>query len=76
MSRKPGPYERPGASDVVKAVKGIELPANRDELLEIAKENGAEDRILDVIKRMPNREYKDARDIGVGLGEASRGEAA
>lgn len=47
-----------------KALEGIKFPATRDQLVEQATKNGAEDHILAVIKNMPDDgEYRIMPDV-------------
>ena len=66
------------AAAIAKALSGIDFPKDKDSLKDYAKRNiskvevvgGKEDQnaILDVINRLPNREYNDMADVEKSLG--------
>lgn len=49
--------------DVQKHLKGMNYPASRDELLEHARDHGANDDVLDLLEGMPDKEYKSPVDV-------------
>jgi hypothetical protein len=59
-------------SNVSHHLKGIEFPASKDTLLEVAKENGAERDVLDMIEDMPDMEFETMADVMKAYGEADR----
>ena len=61
-------------SNVSHHLKGIDFPAKKDTLLEVAKENGAEKDILDMIEDMPDQEFENMADVMKAYGEADRQE--
>jgi hypothetical protein len=50
-------------ANVTHHLQGVEFPANKDDLVECAKENGANDDVLDVIEAMPEQEYRSMADV-------------
>lgn len=60
-------------SNVAHSLKGIDFPANRDGLLRAAKENGAENDVLDMIEAMPDDDYENMADVMKAYGEAGSG---
>lgn len=50
-------------------LKGIDFPASRDDLERHAKDNGAEDDVLEVIRNMPDQEYGSMADVTKGVGD-------
>jgi hypothetical protein len=62
-------------SNIAHNLRGVDFPAQKQSLVEQAKQNGAEDKVLDVIGAMPDGEYQDMADVNVmkGVGEAEQG---
>ncbi|KAA0013521.1 DUF2795 domain-containing protein [Billgrantia pellis] len=50
-------------------LKGVDFPARRDDLEKQAKANGAEDEVLEVIRRLPDQEYDSMADVTKGIGD-------
>jgi Protein of unknown function (DUF2795) len=48
-------------------IEGMPLPARRDEIVEYAQIEGAEEDLLDALRALPDREYESADDIGETL---------
>jgi hypothetical protein len=45
------------------ALKGISYPAGKDDLVRTAKENDAPDIVMEVLNRLPDREYGGPQDV-------------
>ncbi|MGY2462474.1 DUF2795 domain-containing protein [Vreelandella sulfidaeris] len=56
-------------ANVTHHLSGIDFPASRSDLERHAKENGAEEDVLDVIRDMPDQEYGSMADVTKGVGE-------
>ena len=52
-------------------LKGVDFPANQTDLVEHAKENGADQGVLEVLSKMPRRAYKSMADVMEAYGEGS-----
>ena len=61
-------------SNITHHLKGIDFPADKDELLRHAEENGAGQAILDVLSEMPDDEYESMADVTKAYREAKDGE--
>lgn len=48
---------------IVKYVKGIDFPADRTEIIEQAKKNGAAEDVVKVLSQIPNQQYEMAADL-------------
>ncbi|NIC06835.1 DUF2795 domain-containing protein [Billgrantia bachuensis] len=57
-------------ANVTHHLSGIDFPASRADLERHAKDNGAGDDVLDVIRNMPDQEYGSMADVTKGVGEA------
>lgn len=55
--RHPG---QPNPADIEKAIDGIAYPTTREKLVEKAKHNHANTDIVDIIARLPDRNYDSA----------------
>ena len=44
-------------------LKGLDFPAQQTDLVEKAKENGADQGVLEVLSKMPKREYASMADV-------------
>jgi hypothetical protein len=47
-----------------KKIAGIRFPATRAELVEYAGRNGGDQELLDGMRRMPERVYRDPHEVG------------
>lgn len=61
--------ERPNPIEVEKHLKGIKFPANREDLIEHARQNDAPEEVLSTLERMPDREFNNAADVAKGVGQ-------
>jgi hypothetical protein len=55
-------------------LKGIDFPAQRDDLLDHAERNGAPREVVDVIGRMPDGKFESMADVMKAYGEAESGD--
>lgn len=63
--------ERPNPIEVETHLKGIEFPANKQELIEHARQNQAPEEVLATLEPMPDREFGNAADVAKGLDQIS-----
>jgi len=67
------PQQAPSAADVEKALAGIDYPKTRNELVAYGAARLPPDSpVLDLIRSLPDRVYRDAADVAIGLGEIKR----
>ncbi|HEX6937959.1 MAG TPA: DUF2795 domain-containing protein [Longimicrobiales bacterium] len=45
------------------SLKGISYPADKEDLLETAERNGAPQIVMEVLRRLPDREYGGPQDV-------------
>jgi len=57
-------------ANVATYLKGIDYPANKQDLLQHARQNGAEQDVVDVLECMPEQQYGNMADVMKGYGEA------
>jgi hypothetical protein len=53
-----------------KHLKGVDYPANKEELIEHAKQNGADENAIAVLEELPDQEYETPTDVSAAVGEA------
>jgi hypothetical protein len=56
--------------EITKSLKGITFPAAKDDLVEFARENGANEDIVRAIDEMPDDEYDSMSDVMSAFGDA------
>jgi hypothetical protein len=55
------------AIDVEKTLKGLDFPADKETILNKARENGAGDDEISVLEELPEKEYGDMAEIDEAL---------
>ncbi|WP_349616339.1 DUF2795 domain-containing protein [Azotobacter salinestris] len=55
-------------SNISHHLKGIDFPAQKNDLLKQAEQNGADEEVLDTLKRMPDERYESMADVMKGYG--------
>ncbi|GAB3474288.1 DUF2795 domain-containing protein [Azotobacter salinestris] len=55
-------------SNISHHLKGIDFPAQKNDLLKQAEQNGADEEVLDTLKRMPDERYENMADVMKGYG--------
>ena len=63
-------------ANVTKHLKGIDFPAEKEDLLKQAKQLKAEQVVIDEIQKMPEREYNSMADVMKAFGEESKGSSS
>ena len=53
--------------DVEKTLTGIDFPANKEAILNKARENGAGDNEIKALEGLPEQEYADAAEVAQAL---------
>jgi hypothetical protein len=61
--------EKVSASELAVYLKGIDFPASRDEVIQIAKDNGAPENVMNFINRLPSRQYTRANEVEQEFGK-------
>ncbi|MBK8211994.1 MAG: DUF2795 domain-containing protein [Rhodospirillales bacterium] len=51
--------------------KGVDFPVSQTDLVEHAKENGADQGVFEVLSKMPRRPYRSMADLMETYGETS-----
>ena len=61
--------DAPSAAGIAKALKGIDLPGQREDLVRHAREHDAGEPIIETLEKMPERTFKTMADVEKALGE-------
>jgi len=59
---------------VSKHLKGLDFPASKQDIMDCAKQNGAEEDVMDTLKGLPDEEYGTMADVMKGYGEEDQGQ--
>ncbi len=55
---------------VQKYLKGMDYPASKDELIDHAEEQGADDEVLDLLEQLPDdEEFETPADVSKAIGQ-------
>ena len=54
---------------IQKYLRGIEYPCSKDELIEKAQEEGAEDDVIETLSAMPDEIFESPADIAQSIGK-------
>ncbi len=49
--------------EVQKALKDIDYPVHKKDLIKHAKKHEASDKVIEVLEKLPDKEYKNAADV-------------
>lgn len=58
-------------ANVTQHLKGAHFPADKRELIDLAKSNGAEGDVLEVLESLPGSEYASIADVMKAYGDAA-----
>lgn len=53
----------PSPIEVQKYLHGLEYPAQREEIIDKAEEEGADDEILNLLQQLPDKEYESPIEV-------------
>jgi len=54
--------------ELQKALKGLDYPASKDEIVELASKNGVGDDIRAALEGLPDKQYDDPTDVNEAVG--------
>lgn len=60
------------SATITRHLRGIQFPATKDDLVEQALDNGADDITADLLGALPDRQYEDLVEVMDAYGEARR----
>jgi hypothetical protein len=70
------PEPAPSAADVEKTISGIRFPKSKDEIISYIMSNQEikiKEDMLDLIKNLPERTYRDSAEVAIAIGEIKSG---
>lgn len=57
------------AVDISRNLSGIDFPADKQELVRHAREKNANQEVIDILQKMPERQYNNMADVEHAFGE-------
>jgi hypothetical protein len=57
------------AAEVLEAIKGAGLPKSKSELVDYARSRNVSQDVVDMLSRLPDRQYRTASDITQAMGD-------
>lgn len=57
-------------SNIAHYLKGIDFPADKDDIIAYAEDNGAPEEVLDTLENLPDMEFDSMADLMQGVGQA------
>lgn len=60
------------AADVEHAIRGIDFPADRNDLVNQAQSNKADSDVIDILKNLPGNQFKSPIDVSKAFGKKIR----
>jgi hypothetical protein len=61
-------------ANLQKFLKGADYPMSKDDLMDLANENGAPDEIMDILDQMPDVDFEGVTDVQECYGEIESGQ--
>lgn len=66
------PERAPSAVDIEQALSGIQYPRTREDLVNYASGRVSDEELMNIIKSLPTREYRDSAEVAIALGEVKK----
>ena len=60
------------AADVERAIRGIDFPADRNDLIQQAQNNKANSNVIDILKNLPGNQFNSPIDVRKAFGKERR----
>lgn len=57
---------------VQKYLKGIDYPVNKEEVVNTAKKEGADNNIISTLQKLPDQSFNSPKDISRAIGRVNR----
>jgi hypothetical protein len=67
------PPQAPSAADLERVLSKIHYPKTKEELIEYASHKSSNEELLNLIKSLPERTYRDSAELAIALGELKSG---
>ncbi|HEX6482703.1 MAG TPA: DUF2795 domain-containing protein [Ktedonobacteraceae bacterium] len=55
-----------------KYLKGVDYPANKNDLIKRAQQNGADQQVLETLKQLPDRSFEGPAGVSKAIGAMDR----
>ncbi|HEY9603024.1 MAG TPA: DUF2795 domain-containing protein [Allocoleopsis sp.] len=52
-----------------KHLKGVDYPASKEELIEHAQQQGADEKVREILEQLPDEEYETPADVSKAVGQ-------
>ncbi|MEU6425598.1 DUF2795 domain-containing protein [Microbispora sp. NPDC046973] len=62
--------DAPNPIQLQKHLKGVDYPAGKSDLIQTARDQGADDNIIDALERIPDRQYDGPNAVSKAVTEA------
>jgi hypothetical protein len=59
---------KPNPIELQKYLSGVDYPAQRDDLVRAAEQNGADDSTLEIVRGLPDRTYDGPSGVSTEIG--------
>jgi hypothetical protein len=64
-----GDADQGSTANVTHALKGIDFPASKQQLIDHAQKQNAEDVVMDELRSLPDQQYNTMADVMKGFGQ-------
>lgn len=64
------PLASHSTATIAQALSGIDFPANKNDLVEHARKNNADNEVIEALKEMPDEQYTSMADVFKGVGQS------
>ncbi|XVQ88552.1 DUF2795 domain-containing protein [Microbispora siamensis] len=62
--------DAPNPIQMQKHLKGVDYPASKSDLIRTARDQGADDNVIDALERIPDRQYDGPNAVSKAVTEA------
>jgi len=69
MAEKDQKPKAPNPIQVQKYLKGVDYPVDKQGLLEKAREEGADENVMNLLNQLPDKSYNSPKDVSRAIGE-------
>lgn len=64
------PLASHSTATIAQALSGIDFPANKNDLVEHAKRNNADNEVIQALNELPEEQYTSMADVFKGVGQS------
>ncbi len=76
MSHHNGDHDDSGKVNPIQVQKflgGMDYPADKQSIVDTAREQGADERVLNALEQLPDGQFETPADISKGIGQVNNG---